>query len=370
MDHVKEAARLISEARRPVIISGSGVMASEAWDEVAQLAEMLTIPVATTLNGKLTLAADHPLNVGVVGRYSHWSANRIVSSADLVIGIGTRLGGMATWEWRVPPANTPTVQIGIDPSELGRNYPATAAVQGDAKVSLQRLISVLEPLSPRKDVLDEVANIVGEWREEFRPMIESNASPMRPERMVREIAENLPDGAMVVSDTGHSGIWTGVMMELKNPGHNFMRCVGSLGWGLTGAIGAKLALPNRPVLCFTGDGGFWYHIGELETALRHNVNLVIVVNDNRSLNQEKGPIDRAYDGNATQRAYDDLMMFEDVNLAQVASAIGCYAERVERPADIPDALTRAFAANKPAVLDMVSDIHAMAPQAREQDVVG
>ncbi len=147
-----------------------------------------------------------------------------------------------------------------------------------------------------------------------------------------------------------------------------MRCVGSLGWGLPGAIGAKLALPNRPVLCFTGDGGFWYHFGEFETALRHNVNLVVVVNDNRSLNQEKGPIDRAYDGNATQRAYDDLMMFSDVNLAQVASAMGCYAERVERPADIPDALTRAFASGRPAVLDLVSDIHAMAPQARERDI--
>ena len=152
-------------------------------------------------------------------------------------------------------------------------------------------------------------------------MIESDATPMRPERMVKEIAEHLPGrSSMVVSDTGHSGIWTGVMMELKEPGHNFMRCVGSLGWGLPGSIGAKLALPNRPVLCFTGDGGFWYHVGELETALRHNVNLVIVVNNNRSLNQEKGPIDRAYDGNATQRAYDDLMMFSDVNLARVASS--------------------------------------------------
>ncbi len=368
LDHVKEAARLISEARRPVIISGSGVMASGAWNEVAQLAEMLTIPVATTLNGKMTLAADHPLNVGVVGRYSHWCANRIVSAADLVIAVGTRLGGMATWEWRVPPAGTPTVQIGIDPSELGRNYPAAAAVQGDAKVSLQRLINVLEPVSPRQDVLDEVTKIVGEWRSEFQPLIDSDASPMRPERIVKEIAENLPDDAMVVSDTGHSGIWSGVMMPLTRPGHNYLRCVGSLGWGLPGAIGAKLALPDRPVLCFTGDGGFWYHIGELETARRHNVNLVVAVNDNRSLNQEKGPIDNAYGGNATQRAYDDLMMFSDLDLAKIADAMGCYSERVERPADIPAALNRAFAANKPALLDLVSDITAMAPQARPQDL--
>ena len=202
------------------------------------------------------------------------------------------------------------------------------------------------------------------------PLVESDDSPMRPERMVKEIAEHLPAEAMVVSDTGHSGIWTGVMMELKEPGHNFMRCVGSLGWGLPGSIGAKLALPNRPVLCFTGDGGFWYHIGELETALRHNVNLVIVVNDNRSLNQEKGPIDRAYDGNATQRAYDDL---DDVQRRKSgagsggpwgATPSGWNARRTSAtpwPAPSPS--------GKPAVLDMVSDVEAMAPQARERDVL-
>ena len=174
---------------------------------------------------------------------------------------------------------------------------------------------------------------------------------------------------MVVSDTGHSGIWTGVVMPIA-AAWTQLSCDASAPWaGASPALSARSSpCQTVPCLCFTGDGGFWYHIGELETALRHNVNLVIVVNDNRSLNQEKGPIDRAYDGNATQRAYDDLMMFEDVNLAKVAEAMGCYAERVERPSDIADAMARAFAANKPAVLDMVSDITAMAPQAREEDL--
>ncbi len=361
---VQKAARLISQARRPVIISGSGVIASGAWREVAQLAEMLTIPVATTLNGKMTLSADHPLNVGVVGKYSHWCANRIVSSADLVIAIGTRLGGMATWDWQVPRPGVPTVQIGIDPLELGRNYPAEAALLGDAKVTIQSLVDALEPLGPRRDVLVEVKAVVDEWRQEFLPLIESDASPMRPERICKEIAEHLPQGALVVSDTGHSGIWTGVMMQLKEPGLSYLRCVGSLGWGLPASIGAKAASPQRPVLCFTGDGGFWYHVAELETALRHGINPVIVVNDNHSLNQEKGPIDRAYGGKAYGRAYDDLMMFMDVDLAKVAEAIGCYAERIERPEDIGGALTRAFASGRAAVLDMVSDVDAMAPQAQ------
>ena len=365
---VGEAARLISQARRPVIIAGGGVIASEAWQEVSELAEMLTIPVATTLNGKMTLPGDHPLNVGVVGRYSHWCANQVVSSADLVIAIGTRLGGMATWDWQVPPPDMPTIQIGIDPSELGRNFPAKVSLLGDAKVTVRRLIEALEPVSPRQEVLAEVKEVVGQWQIEFAPLINSNASPLRPERICKEIVEHLPSDALVVSDTGHAGIWTGVMMQLKQPGLNYLRCVGSLGWGLPGSIGAKAALPQRPVLCFTGDGGFWYHVAELETALRHGINPVIVVNDNHSLNQEKGPIDRAYGGKAYGRAYQDLMMFMDVDLAKVAQAIGCYAERIERPEDIGGAMERAFASGRIAVLDMVSDIEAMAPQARQSDV--
>ena len=367
-DMVREAARVISQARRPVILAGGGVLASEAWSEVTQLAELLTIPVATTLNGKLSISGGHPLNVGVVGRYSAWSANQIISSADLVIAIGTRLGGLATWDWRVPPPDMPTIQIGIDPSELGRNYQAKVALMGDARATLRRLLEVLEPVNPREERLAEVKEIVGSWREEYAPLVNSDASPMRPERICKEIAEHLPHNSLVVSDTGHSGIWSGVMMPLQEPGHNYIRCAGSLGWGLSAAIGAKAAVPERPVLCFTGDGGFWYHIAELETALRHGFSPVIVVSDNHSLNQEYGPIQRAYDGQPYGRAYQDLMMFEDVDLAKVAQAIGCYAERIERPADIPGALERAFAAGKIAVLDLVSDIEAMGPVARPQDV--
>ena len=366
---VREAARIISQARRPVIISGWGVIASEAWQEVQQLAEKLTIPVATTLNGKMTLAGDHPLNVGVVGQYSAWSANQLVSSADLVIAIGTRLGSLATWRWRFPPPDMPTIQIGIDPSWLGRNYPAKVAMMGDAKVTVRRLIEALEPLSPKEDRLAEVRDIVGRWSEEFAPAVNSNASPMRPERICKEIAEHLPPNTLVVSDTGHSSVWSGVLMPLQEPGLSYIRCFGSLGWGLPAAIGAKAAVPERPVLLFTGDGGLWYHIAELETALRHGFSPVIVVNDNHSMNQEAGPIQQAYDGQPYGKAYQDLMMFEDIDLASVAQAMGCYAERIERPADIAGAMERAFASGKIAVLDMVSAIDAMGPVARASDVL-
>ncbi|MFQ5860114.1 MAG: thiamine pyrophosphate-binding protein [Dehalococcoidia bacterium] len=364
---VREAAALLMQAKKPVIVAGGGVIASLAWDEVRELAEMLTIPVATSLNGKTSIPNHHPLWAGMVGRYSRWCANRIVSGADLVLFIGTRAGGMTTWDWKFPPRDMPTIQINLDPSELGRTYPAQVALLGDAKVTLRRLVEALEPLEPEKERLAEIQRLVAEWKAEFAPMRESNASPIRPERLCQELTEFLPPDTLLVSDTGHSAIWSSTMIELKQPGVNYIRCAGSLGWGLPGAIGAQCAVPDRKVVCFTGDGGFWYHIAELETAVRHGISPVIVVNDNHSLNQEMGPIRRAY-GDPPWGNYQELMMFTDVDLAKVAQAMGCYGERVERPEEIRGALERAFAADRLAVIDVVSDIEAMAPVPREADV--
>ena len=293
---VREAARVLSEARRPVIVAGGGVTASRGQREVVELAEMMSIPVATSLNAKGTILDDHPLSVGVVGSYSRWCANRVVAEADLVVFIGSHTGSQVTLDWKVPPLDTPVIQIDIDPSELGRSYPARVALQGDAKVTVRRLIEALEPRGPATDWVGRARQLVGEWRAEAEPMLNSDASPIRPERICKEITESLPADALVVSDTGHSGIWTSTMIDLTSPGQGYIRCAGSLGWGFPAALGAKCAAPERPVLCFTGDGGFWYHIAELETAVRYGINTVTVVNNNRALNQEKRGTERAYAG--------------------------------------------------------------------------
>jgi acetolactate synthase-1/2/3 large subunit len=185
---------------------------------------------------------------------------------------------------------------------------------------------------------------------------------MRPERICKEITDFLPGDAVVVSDTGHSGIWTGTMIELNKPNQRYIRCAGSLGWAFPASLGVKCALPDKPVLCFTGDGGFYYHLAELETAVRFGINTVIVVNDNRSLNQETRLFDAAYGGLQRGRARE-MWVFEDVNLAKVAEAMGCFAMRVERPSELRGALEKAVAANRPAVLDVVSDIKALAARA-------
>ena len=360
-ERVRDAARVLSEAARPVIVAGGGVTASGAQREVVQLAEMLSIPVATSLNAKGTIAEDHPLSVGVVGSYSRWCANRVVSEADLVVFIGSHTGSQVTNEWKVPPPGTPVVQIDIDPAELGRSYPARVALQGDARASLQRLIQVLEPLGPRADWVGRAQELVSQWKAENSPQQNSEAVPIRPERICRDLSRFLPSDALVVSDTGHAGIWTGTMMDLTHPEQSYIRCAGSLGWGPPAALGAKCAVPERPVVCFTGDGGMWYHIGELETAARYGINAVIVVNNNRALTQEKRGTERAYAGQPGNS--DELWHFLDTDFAQVARSMGCFGVRVEKPGDIQSAVEAALASGKPAVVDVVSDIEGIAAPA-------
>ncbi|MDP3063722.1 MAG: thiamine pyrophosphate-binding protein, partial [Chloroflexota bacterium] len=216
-ERIQEAARALVRARRPVIVAGGGVTASEAQSEVRELAEMLSIPVATSLNGKGTLLDDHPLSVGVVGSYSRWCANRVVAEADLVLFIGSHTGSQVTNDWRIPPPGTPVIQIDIDPAELGRNYPNLVSVQGDAKVTVRRLIEASEPVGERREWLQRVRQLVGEWRSEAAQWRDSDAIPMRPERICKELSEWLPSDSLVVSDTGHAGIWTGAMLDMKHP---------------------------------------------------------------------------------------------------------------------------------------------------------
>ena len=351
---IREAAQVISRSQKPVIVAGGGVTSSRAQQEVVELAEMLNIPVATSLNAKGTITDDHRLSVGVVGSYSRWCANRVVAEADLVIYIGSHTGSQVTNEWKVPAQGTPVIQIDIEPAELGRSYPNEVSLQGDAKATVQKLIESLEPTSNRTEWTSRAAELVTQWREEVLPRATSNAVPIIPERLCNELTQALPPNSILVADTGHAGIWTGSMVDLNNTGQDYIRCAGSLGWGLSGAIGVKCALPNRPVICFSGDGGFMYHIAELETAVRYNIPVVSVVNNNHGLLQDKRGDDRAYQAVPGSHS-SDLWEFNDVDMSKVAEAMGAFGIRVDQPQDIKNAIEEALASGRPAVVDVVTD---------------
>jgi acetolactate synthase I/II/III large subunit len=229
-------------------------------------------------------------------------------------------------------------------------------------VSLQRLIAEAKPVA-RSAWIERVQSLVRDFWAESESQRTSDAVPIRPERICREISEWLPENGAVVSDTGHSGLWTGQMIRLTRPGQRYIRCAGSLGWAFPATLGVKTALPNAPVVGFCGDGGFYYHLAELETALRFGINAIMVVNNNFALNQEKQLFDAAYGGEQRGRA-DEMWIFRrEANLAKVAGDLGCLGIRVERPADIRPALDRAIASGRPTVVEVLSDVTAMAKRA-------
>ena len=364
-ERVREAVTLLSKAQKPVIVAGGGVVTSQAQAELVELAEKLQIPVATSLTAKGIILDNHPLSVGVVGTYSRACANRVVSEADFVFFAGCGAGGQVTANWKIPAAGTPVIQLDIDPAVLGRNYPNTVSLLGDARVTLRQMCDAAQRKSPdaAKAWIAQAQKHVAEWRAAAEPMLSSEASPLRPERICRDIMQALPANGVVVSDTGHAGMWTGQMMDFTRPGQRYIRCEGSLGWALPGAMGAKCALPDRPVVCFTGDGGLYYHMPELETAARHGINLVVVVNNNSSLNQEIPLVKAAYKEKRDERSGEIWRFRKEVDLAKIAEAFGCAAFRVEKPAQLREVLPKALAMNKPVVLDCISDDQALAPTA-------
>ena len=358
---IRKAIAILTKAERPVIVAGGGVTTSGAGEELVELAEKLNIPVATSLNAKETVPAFHPLNVGCCGHYSRACANKTVGGADLVFFVGSHTGGQVTFFWSIPRPGTKAIQLDINPVELGRSYAVEVGLQGDVKATLRMMIDEAKKISggEHEKWATQARKFVKEWRDEMAPLANSDGVPMRPERLCKELTNMLPDDAVLVSDTGHSGIWTATMIDLKSPDQSYIRCAGSLGWGIPAAIGAKCAVPDRPVICFCGDGGVWYHLTELDTAMRWGINTVTVVNNNHSLNQEQGGVERAFGGR--DQKSDSLWMLRDVNFAKIAEAMGIFGIRVNKPGEMAHAMEQALSAGKPAVVDVVTDIEGIAP---------
>ena len=362
---VREAVTLLAKAQRPIIVAGGGVVTSQARAELVQLAEKLQLPVATSLTAKDAILDSHPLAVGVAGIYSRACANQAVSEADLVFFVGVHAGGQVTANWRIPALGTQVIQLDIDPQQLGRNYPNAVSLHADAKVGLRQMVDAAQPKSPdaAKAWTSRIRELVGQWREGADRMRNSDVVPLRPERICREVTEALPAEGVLVSDTGHAGMWTGQMIEVTKPTQRYIRCEGSLGWGLPGALGVKCALPDRPVVLFTGDGGIYYHLAELETAARHGINLVVVVNNNNSLNQEIPLVKAAYREKRDTLSGEIWRFQKGINLARVAEELGCAGFRVEKPGEVKQLLPKALAMGKPVVIDVASEEQALAPTA-------
>jgi acetolactate synthase-1/2/3 large subunit len=366
--HVAEAARMLLGAQRPVIVVGGGARLSGAGPEVLKLAETLSIPLATSLNGLSLVPDNHPLYIGVPGTYSRSCTNKILKRADLVLYVGSQTSGQVTHFWKIPPAGTPVIQIGIDAADLGRNYPNAVSLLGDAKTALLLLFEAVCGVSNASPAAakwaEETIAAVNEWRAEVKPLRDSSAEPMRPERIMKELGAWLPPDTIVVCDTGHAGMWSAQQLWVSGKPWDFLRAAGSLGWAFPASLGAKVAMPKKPVVCFTGDGGFWYHLQELETAVRCGIPTVTVVNNNNSLNQETTIFAHAYGGKPSPKN-TEMWHFSQVNFAAIAESMGALGSRVTKPSEVRSALDQAFSSGRPAVVEVMSDIAALAPNAWE-----
>ena len=365
LNKVREAAQRISEARRPVIVAGAGVKYSGAYEALNHLAEAMHVPVATSLNAKDAILDNNPLSVGVVGTYSRRSANQVVAEADLVIFVGTRAGGMTTHFWTIPAKGTSTIQIDIDPLVNGRNYPTDVSIVGDARVTLEKMNELNIPVpKERVEWLKQVKAICTSYKIDFKEVYESDAYPIRPERIVNELSNGMPKNAVIVVDTGHSGMWMGGMFEKRHEGQSYIRSAGHLGWAFPAALGAKCGAPHRPVVCFMGDLGFWYHMAEVETAVRAGINTITIINNNNSGNMAKGSISAIYDDQPTKES-QDIWVQNKINFAKIAENMGAIGIRVEKANEIATAFQKALKLDKPVVIDIATDIEIVAPKAWE-----
>ena len=360
-DSIADALEVLGRAERPVIIAGGGVTSSGARAELIQFAEKLSIPVATSLNAKAMFPYDHPLAVGTPGSYSRACANKAVSEADLVFFVGSHAGGQVTNGYQIPSQGTAVIQLDINPEEIGRSYHVKVGLQGDVRETLRAMTGQADASEGKKVWLARVGELVGGYKQESSEHYNSDVLPMRPERLCKELSDRLPDDAILLSDTGHAGVWCAQMIDLKKPEQSFLRAAGSLGWALPAAMGAKCAAPHRPVICFTGDGGVWYHMMELDTARKTGINTVTVINNNHSLNQEQGGIEGTYGQRSSES--DAHWLFPDQNFVRMAESMDCFGVTVNKPSELEGALERALNAGKPAVIDVKTHIEGIADRA-------
>jgi acetolactate synthase-1/2/3 large subunit len=354
------AAARLTAAEHVVVVVGAGAVQSGAGPEVLALAEALEAPIATSLGAHGLIPTRHRLSAGVVGSYSAPPANRIVTGATLVLFVGCHTGDQVTLTWTVPRPGTDIIQIDIDPLELGRNYPDALGLMGDPKATLAKLIAAIGRPARSRSFADRCAALVGEWRVAMAASFASDDEPVRVERLCREITEALPQDGILVSDTGYSGIWTGTCIDLNGAGQTYLRAAGSLGWAFPAALGAKLAAGKRKVICFCGDGAFYYHLPELETARRRGIATVTVVNNNSGFGQGWPQLLRMQGD--IQGHPEDILRFGPTDFAAIARSFGVHGIRVDNPSAIRLALREALAMDEPVVIDVASDINARAPE--------
>ena len=354
-ESLQAAAALLRNAKRPLVLAGGGVHLSGAADTLTAFAEAQSLPVAHTMTGKGAIACTHPLSAGLFGRYDR-IANELIASSDCLLVAGCKLGEIATRRFTLIPDGVPLIHLDIVAEELGRTARPNVALWGDCREGLGDLADALagdgERLrAERADYAAEVKARMVKWRAEVDHRLTSDESPINMARMIHELNRILDADALLVADGGFAAHWCGLLYDTKAPGRGFVpdRGFASIGYGLPGAMGARLAAPDRQVVGITGDGGFNMVIGELETARRMGLGFTLLVVNNAASGYVKALQHLMYGQGGYQSS--DLV---EMNYANIAAAMGCNGIRVEDPERLAGAIEAGLGTDGvPTVIDVV-----------------
>lgn len=377
---ILDAVKMLVSAQRPVIVAGHGVELSQAEAALLAFAEALSIPVATTPLGKGVIDAREALSLGATGRNGTYMANAATRNADVILAVGTRFDDRATSAWlpgytySIPP--TRLIHVDIDATEIGRNYPAEIGIIGDARVVIEQLLAAVNEqhlnVADRNRWLKTIAGWRARWEEKVSEYRQSDAVPIRPERLVTDLRKVLPDDAIVLSDVGGHHNWLVAEYLAYHPAALLQSWgFASMGFGVAGVLGAKLAAPDRPAVTVCGDAGFLMLPSVVATAVEYNIPAVWLVWNNYGYNSIREQ-QMGYFGAGREL----VTSFRDENTgsllspdyAAMAHSMGAWGARVERPQDFGEQLQQAIDSGRPAVLDVRVDRDVRLPATASWDL--
>jgi len=370
---MEKALNLLLSTDKPCIIAGHGALLSEAAPELRKLVDLLNIPVGTTANGKGVIPADHPLSLGAVGRNGSYTANEACRSCDVLLAVGVKFDDRQSSAWipgytfNIPP--TKLIHVEIDPDELARNYPPTIGILGDAKACLKEVLKLTETkvtkeLQRNKAWLNMIQNWRKGWEEFNRPNFNSDATPIRPERLVKDIREVMPRDGILLSDAGEHHNWLLQFYDVYEPG-TFLQSWGfsAMGFGVCGVLGAKLAAPDKVCVSVCGDGGFMMTPHVLCTAVEYGIPAVWIIWNNYGWNVIRHQAQGVWPGREIVTSFkrEETGELYNPDFAALAKACGAEGVKVEKAGDFKEVLQAAIKSNKPFVIDAVVERNVRAP---------
>ena len=366
-ESLQKAAELFAKAERPVIISGRGVVDTDCQNIVAEIAELMTAPVACTYLHNDAFPADHPLWMGPIGYMGSKAAMNTVAEADVILAIGTRLSVFGTtpqYDINYFPETAKIIQIDINPLNIARTHPVEVGIIGDAKAAsielLSRLKAIVGDKAPVQERLAMVQERVAAFDKEIEELAMVPGTPMKPRRVLYEIAKVLPKNAIVCTDIGNVASTENSYLKCyEGKKHIAALTFGNTGFSYPAGLGAKLAAPDCPVINIVGDGAWGMSLHEVSTAVQENIPTISCVFHNTEWGAEKrNQID----------FYNNRFVGCDIeapDFAEVAKTMGAHGVRISTPEEVGPAILEAIALNKPTVIQFDVDGTQLAPPFRK-----